>query len=62
VNTSDYNRHMDILQDINLRVVEMFEQQGIAFAYPVQRLYLEQEPAVQTQLIGEKPDQAQHSA
>jgi small-conductance mechanosensitive channel len=50
VKTTEYNRHMDILQEINLRLVEAFEKQGVAFAYPVQRLYLEQQP-VQSQLV-----------
>lgn len=52
VKTTDYARHMDILQEINLRLIEAFEKQGIAFAYPVQRLYLEQQQPVQSQLIG----------
>jgi small-conductance mechanosensitive channel len=51
VKTTDYARHMDILQEINLRLVEAFEKQGIAFAYPVQRLYLEQQQPVQSELI-----------
>jgi small-conductance mechanosensitive channel len=51
VKTTEYNRHMDILQEINLRLIEAFEKQGIAFAYPVQRLYLEQQQPVQSQLI-----------
>jgi small-conductance mechanosensitive channel len=51
VRTTDYVRHMDILQEINLKLVEAFEKQGIAFAYPVQRLYLEQQQAVQSQLV-----------
>jgi small-conductance mechanosensitive channel len=51
VRTTNYNRHMDILQDINLRLVEEFEKQGIAFAYPAQRLYLEQQEPVQSQLV-----------
>jgi small-conductance mechanosensitive channel len=42
---------MDILQEINLKLVEAFEKQGIAFAYPMQRLYLEQQQAVQSQLV-----------
>ena len=54
VKTTDYARHMDILQEINLKLVEAFEKQGIAFAYPVQRLYLEQQQAVQSQLVGDK--------
>ena len=51
VKTTDYARHMDIVQEINLKLVEAFEKQGIAFAYPVQRLYLEQQQAVQSQLV-----------
>ena len=51
VKTTEYNRHMDILQDINLRLVEAFEKEGIEFATPVQRLYLEQQAAVQSQLV-----------
>ena len=54
VKTTDYARHMDILQEINLKLIEAFEKQGIAFAYPVQRLYLEQQQAVQSQLVGDK--------
>jgi small-conductance mechanosensitive channel len=53
VKTSDYNRHMDILQEINLRLIEAFEKQGIALAYPMQRLYLEQQQPVQSQLISQ---------
>ncbi len=51
VRTTDYNRHMDILQEINLRLIAAFEKEGISFAYPVQRLYLEQQQAVQSQLV-----------
>jgi small-conductance mechanosensitive channel len=54
VKTTDYARHMDILQEINLKLIEAFEKQGISFAYPVQRLYLEQQQAVQSQLVGNK--------
>ena len=34
---------MDILQEINLKLIAAFEKEGISFAYPVQRLYLEQQ-------------------
>ena len=51
VKTTEYNRHMDILQEINLRLVEAFEKEGIAFAYPAQRLYLEQQAPVQSELV-----------
>ena len=30
VATADYNRHMDILQDLQLRMLETLEQQGIS--------------------------------
>src|SRR5688572_2779276 len=53
VRTTDYNRHMDILQEINVRLVEAFEKEGIAFAYPAQRLYLEQQAPVQSQLVSQ---------
>ena len=50
--TPDFGRHMDILQDINLRLIEVLEKEGVAFAYPSQRLYMEQAPApVQSQLV-----------
>jgi len=51
VKTTEYNRHMDILQEINLRLVEAFEKEGIPFAYPAQRLYLEQQAPVQSELV-----------
>jgi small-conductance mechanosensitive channel len=51
VKTTDYTRHMDIVQEINLKLVEAFEKAGIAFAYPAQRLYLEQQAPVQSQLV-----------
>ena len=51
VRTTDYARHMDILQELNLKLVEAFEKAGIAFAYPAQRLYLEQQAPVQSQLV-----------
>ncbi|HEV8331832.1 MAG TPA: mechanosensitive ion channel family protein [Steroidobacteraceae bacterium] len=53
VKTTEYNRHMDILQEINLRLVEAFQKQNVAFAYPMQRLYLEQQQPVQSQLVSE---------
>ena len=37
----DYALHMDILQDINLRLVDALEADGVSLAQPVQRLYLE---------------------
>lgn len=36
----DYNKYMDIQQEINFAIKEEFEKRGIEFAYPTQRLYL----------------------
>jgi small-conductance mechanosensitive channel len=30
----DYNRYMDIQQTINLRIFEVFQREGIVFAFP----------------------------
>lgn len=40
VQTADYNRYMDIQQEINLRIKEEFEKRGISFAYPTQTVLL----------------------
>jgi len=36
----DYNKYMDIQQEINFAIKEQFEKRGIDFAYPTQTLYL----------------------
>jgi len=36
----DYNKYMDIQQEINFAIKEAFEKQGIEFAYPTQTLYV----------------------
>jgi small-conductance mechanosensitive channel len=36
----DYNRYMDIQQAINLKINEVFEREGIEFAYPTQTLFV----------------------
>ncbi len=41
----DYNLYMDIQQAINLEINEVFEQEGIVFAYPTQTLLLRQDGA-----------------
>ena len=40
VMSSDYNKYMDIQQNINFRIYEEFERRQIEFAYPTQTLYL----------------------
>jgi len=37
---NDYNKYMNIQQEINLRIKEEFEKRGIDFAYPTQTLFL----------------------
>lgn len=37
----DYAVHMDVKQDVHLRVHEVFEERGIEFAYPTQTLFVE---------------------
>ena len=36
----DYNTYMDVQQSINVRLIEEFQEAGIAFAYPTQQLYV----------------------
>ncbi|RLC46579.1 MAG: mechanosensitive ion channel family protein [Candidatus Coatesbacteria bacterium] len=41
INTNDYTTYMDIQQQINIAIVELFEREGIEFAYPTQTLIIE---------------------
>ncbi|NOZ26365.1 MAG: mechanosensitive ion channel family protein [Nitrospirae bacterium] len=41
--SSDYNKYMDIQQEINFRIKEEFEKRGIEFAYPTQTLFITKE-------------------
>jgi small-conductance mechanosensitive channel len=41
VRSPEYNVYMDVQQDINLRIHEAFENEGIEFAYPTQTLFIE---------------------
>lgn len=38
--SSDYNKYMDIQQEINFAIKEEFEKKGIEFAYPTQTVYV----------------------
>jgi small-conductance mechanosensitive channel len=38
--SADYNKYMDIQQQINLRLVELFEKEAIEFAFPTQTVLL----------------------
>lgn len=43
INNSDYNKYMDIQQEINFQLKESFEKQKIEFAYPTQTVFLSNE-------------------
>jgi len=43
VNSSDYKKYMDIQQEINFQLKEIFEKQKIEFAYPTQTVFLSNE-------------------
>ncbi len=40
VNSPDYNKYMDIQQEINFAISEEFSKRGIEFAFPTQTVYL----------------------
>jgi small-conductance mechanosensitive channel len=40
VNDADYNKFMDIQQAINLEIFEVFEKEGIEFAFPTQTVFI----------------------
>jgi len=39
--SSDYNKYMDIQQELNFKIMEEFEKRGIEFAYPTRTIFLE---------------------
>lgn len=41
VKTKEYKVYMDVLQEINLKIVEMFEKEKIEMAFPTQTIHLE---------------------
>ena len=41
VNTGDYNKYMDVQQEINFALLESFRKAGISFAYPTRTVFLE---------------------
>jgi hypothetical protein len=48
--TADYGRHMDILQDLQLKLLEMLEHEGISLAQNVQQLRFDRPLEVETEL------------
>ncbi|MBU2545476.1 mechanosensitive ion channel family protein [Patescibacteria group bacterium] len=41
LSSSEYNDYMDIQQEINLSIKDAFEKEGIHFAYPTKRVFVE---------------------
>ena len=40
IGTNDYKVYMDIQEEINLKIYEIFKNSGISFAYPTQTIYM----------------------
>ncbi len=40
INTNDYNKYMDVQQEINLAIKEQFEKEGIEMAFPTQTVFI----------------------
>ncbi|MEG3132497.1 mechanosensitive ion channel family protein [Rouxiella sp. T17] len=43
VQSADYNKYMDIQQEVNIRLMEKLEEQGIKLAIPVQQVFVQNE-------------------
>ncbi|OGU93903.1 MAG: hypothetical protein A2475_03090 [Ignavibacteria bacterium RIFOXYC2_FULL_35_21] len=43
VNGNDYNKYMDIQQEVNLSIKEKFDKENIYFAYPTQTVFIKNE-------------------
>jgi small-conductance mechanosensitive channel len=39
--SNDYNIYMDVLEEINLKIKEIFDKKGIVFAYSAEKLFFE---------------------
>jgi small-conductance mechanosensitive channel len=55
VETADYNRFMDIQQEIFLQLIDRLKEQEIEFAFPSQTLYLRDDGLHLDQLAGAAP-------
>ena len=40
MNTKDYVKYRDTQQEINFKIIEAFEKEGIEMAFPTQTIYL----------------------
>jgi small-conductance mechanosensitive channel len=43
IQESDYNLYMDIQQEVNFQLKDIFEEKGISMAYPTQTIYMKKE-------------------
>jgi small-conductance mechanosensitive channel len=59
VQTANYGRHMDILQDLQLKLLEMLEREGVSLAQNVQRLRVERPLEVESELSAGTGDKAE---
>jgi len=51
--SDDFNKYMDIQQDINLQLFELFEKEEIVFAFPTQTVLLQRDKEIKN--LEEKP-------
>ncbi|RZA08103.1 MAG: mechanosensitive ion channel family protein [Proteobacteria bacterium] len=58
VTVPDYNYHMDVQQKFMLRVIERFAAEGIEFAYPTQKLFLQSMAAAEGAFDAERTNAA----
>lgn len=49
--SNEYGKHMDILQDINLRLVQWFDEKNVMLATPQRVYYVDQHPQVESALV-----------
>jgi len=42
-NSTDYKEYLDGIQELNLRIKEQFDAEGISFAFPTQTIYMKQD-------------------
>ncbi|MDR4271943.1 mechanosensitive ion channel family protein, partial [Bacillus pumilus] len=41
-NTTAWSENLDIKQDINYRIIDIFHEEGVEFAFPGQTIYMKQ--------------------
>lgn len=41
INTGDYGQYMNVKDEINFKIMDLFEEEGVSFAFPSMSLYME---------------------